>query len=404
LTVQTNGGGTLKDNNFKGTDLDVNKTYSITALPASGQIFLHWTDGQGNILTNGTTCSFTMTPGLTLVASFIPNPFLNLAGTYTGLFGDANDFSPSRAGSFSATLTTQGRLTAQLGLAGTTYRPSGTLSPYGAFSQSFTGPGGEALQAQLQLDLSGQQGLAGTISSSSWSVPLTAYLPQPAAHLASGGKNYTLVIPGAADAAIAPGGFGFGTVSVSSSGAIKYSVTLGDGSTINGGSVVVGSGQWPLCLSPSGNAGKELAWGWLSFPTNSADVETVGQLSWAREPAASGIYSNGFVFSGGLPVLESVYAQRTPALDWTGQGYIGLSSGQTNALTLGANNQFSPVVQSKLSLTLTPASGQFKGTVPAGGASSASISVNGVLLQGTNAGYGLFLTPTNSGSVFVGQE
>ena len=53
------------------------------------------------------------------------------------------------------------------------------------------------------------------MSNSSWSALLTAYLPQPAADLTSGGKNYTLVIPGAADPAIAPGGFGFGTVSVS---------------------------------------------------------------------------------------------------------------------------------------------------------------------------------------------
>ena len=103
--------------------------------------------------------------------------------------------------------------------------------------------------------------------------------------------------------------------------------------------------------------------------------------------------------------MKSVYTLQTPVVDWTGgQGYIGLSSGQTNAVTLGANNKFSPVGKSKLSLTLTPASGQFKGTVPVGGAASAGITVNGVLLQGTNGGFGLFLTATNSGSVFLGSE
>jgi hypothetical protein len=77
-----------------------------------------------------------------------------------------------------------------------------------------------------------------------------------------------------------------------------------------------------------------------------------------------------------------------------------LSSNLTYGVSL-ANNKLAGT--NKLSLTLTTASGLFQGTVPGPGANS-TISVSGVLLQGTNAGYGVFLGRTNSGSVYLGPQ
>jgi hypothetical protein len=217
------------------------------------------------------------------------------------------------------------------------------------------------------------------------------------------------MIPGAADPSTGPGGYGFGTLSVNASGSVKFSGLLGDGTKVSASSVVVGSGQWPLYLSPY--SGKGLVWGWLSFVTSSTGQETVGQLNWLKQPGAPGkLYPNGFVFTGGVRVIESLYsyASGAPVLDWPqGEGVIeldgGLSSGQTNAVTLSANNKLSGVGTNKLSLTLTTASGLFQGTVPVPGTKT-GISVSGVLLQGGNAGYGLFLGATNSGSVYLGRE
>ncbi|MGA2661747.1 MAG: hypothetical protein ABSH34_30050, partial [Verrucomicrobiota bacterium] len=122
--------------------------------------------------------------------------------------------------------------------------------------------------------------------------------------------------------------------------------------------------------------------------------------------APATLYPNGFVFNGGVPVMESLYSYTSGrrVLNWT-NGLLELdwgnsSPGLTNAVMLGANNKLSGT--NKLSLTLTTASGLFQGTVPAGGKNN--ISVSGVLLQGNNAGYGLFLSPTNSGSVYLGPE
>jgi len=78
LTVRGDGRVTPALN---GKLLEVGKTYQITARPASGQIFAGWEgSSKGNVL------SFRMEPGLSLVATFMPNPFGALAGRYTGLY------------------------------------------------------------------------------------------------------------------------------------------------------------------------------------------------------------------------------------------------------------------------------------------------------------------------------
>jgi hypothetical protein len=416
LVVKTNGNGTLKLSSNSGTLLVLNKTYTITATPANGYLFADWTDNAGNILTNTPKLSFKMTTGLELQANFVTNRFPSLAGTYAGLFADTDSFSPASAGSFSASVNGKGSLTAQVQLAGGAYRFSGSLSPYGAYSNSVAGPDGKPLTLQLQLDLGGSQGLTGTVSNSAWSAGLTAYLAVSKTGLAQAGKKYTLVVvsPQPGGLSTEPIGHGFGTLSVNTSGTIAFSGMLGDGTKVTASSVVVGSGQWPLYLSPSAYAGKGLAWGWLSFVTNGAGRDVAGWLSWLKEPGLAGaLYPKGFEFTNGVQVLGSLYSYTSGArvLNWT-NGVIELvggnfyqpdtlSPGLTNGVTLEASNKL--VGTNKLSLTLTTASGLFQGTVPVTGTMT-GISVSGVLLQGHNAGYGLFLGATNSGTVYLGPE
>jgi hypothetical protein len=410
IVVTVNGSGTVKLDS-SSTLLYLNQPYTITATPANNYLFGDWTDSAGHILATTNKYSFVMTNGLKLQANFITNSFLRLQGTYAGLFADTNSFSWANAGYFSATLSSKGSLTAQIQLAGSTCRISGSLTPYGAFSASVPGPDGKPLAVQLQLDLSGSQGLTGSVGNTAWSAGLAAYLAVPKAGLTQAGKNYTLVMlpPEPADASTEPGGYGFGTLSVSTSGTIAFSGMLGDGTKVTAGSVVVGSGQWPLYLSPLAYAGQGLAWGWLSFVTNGAGHDVVGSLSWLKQAGLSGtLYpAQGFGFTNGVEVLESPYSYASSArvLNWT-NGVIelaggNLSSNLTYGVTLGANNKLSGT--NKLSLTLTTTSGLFQGTVPGLG-TNAAIPVSGVLFQGTNAGYGLFLGSTNAGSVYLGRE
>jgi enamine deaminase RidA (YjgF/YER057c/UK114 family) len=85
-----------------GTLLAVNENYTLTAIPAPGFAFTNWSDGHGNLLTNGPILSFTMATNLALVANFVDitrptlsivSPTLNQQwsnGTFTAS-GKAND-------------------------------------------------------------------------------------------------------------------------------------------------------------------------------------------------------------------------------------------------------------------------------------------------------------------------
>jgi uncharacterized repeat protein (TIGR03803 family) len=69
LTVQTNGDGTVTPNDNNAL-LQIGASYSMKATAAKGFGFVNWTDGGGNVLTNGVTLDFSMASNLTFVANF----------------------------------------------------------------------------------------------------------------------------------------------------------------------------------------------------------------------------------------------------------------------------------------------------------------------------------------------
>ena len=69
LTVITNGEGAITPN-YNGATLQIGKSYALRARADSGFAFADWTDGAGNVLTNGATLKFQMESNLTLVAVF----------------------------------------------------------------------------------------------------------------------------------------------------------------------------------------------------------------------------------------------------------------------------------------------------------------------------------------------
>jgi hypothetical protein len=69
LTVLTNGDGNVTPND-NGALLQIGKQYSLKAEPAKGFGLVNWTDGDGNVLTNGVTLTFIMASNLTFVANF----------------------------------------------------------------------------------------------------------------------------------------------------------------------------------------------------------------------------------------------------------------------------------------------------------------------------------------------
>jgi hypothetical protein len=70
LMVSITGQGTITPN-YNGANLAIGTGYSMTAKAAAGSGFVSWTDGMGNIITNGLILKFTMASNLNFVANFI---------------------------------------------------------------------------------------------------------------------------------------------------------------------------------------------------------------------------------------------------------------------------------------------------------------------------------------------
>ena len=70
LTVRTNGEGGITPG-YNNVTLQIGNIYSMTAKPDKGFGFVNWTDGLGNVITNGATLKFIMASNLTFVANFV---------------------------------------------------------------------------------------------------------------------------------------------------------------------------------------------------------------------------------------------------------------------------------------------------------------------------------------------
>jgi sugar lactone lactonase YvrE len=117
---------------IQGTYREVGKTYTITANPKAGFVFDGWlvnnTAGTGitPLKQQMPSLTFIFQQGLVLAAEFIPNPFLPISGSYTGLVKSSptlpapNGTTPSVSteGCFTATVSSTGSFTGKLKLDG----------------------------------------------------------------------------------------------------------------------------------------------------------------------------------------------------------------------------------------------------------------------------------------------
>jgi hypothetical protein len=397
LTLATNGNGTFSPN-LNNKLLDVGVTYTVTAMPAPGWIFVDWTRDMNS---DKPKLTFLMQTNMMLTAKFIPNPFIPIVGVYQGLFSDTNVAQQS-SGFFSSSLTRGGLLTGKLRPGTNRYSFSAQLNPYGAWSNTLASRGLAPLSVQLQLDLTNAT-LSGQISNGVWTAQLLANraVYSQAHHAPQAGK-YTLLIPGAEESEEQPGGDGFGTVTVGPAGGITFGASLPDGTKVSQSTFVSAQGQWPLYSPPSSVKGS--LFGWLTF-TNLATNDIDGLVSWIKLPQSSAkFYPAGFTNQTGVIASKYVFTNKVPVLSFsTGQVWLAngnLAASFTNQVLLSTNNKVSVTGTNKLSLTLLTGSGLFTGsaTPPAG----KPISIGGVVLEKQNFGAGFFLGTNQSGRVFFG--
>ncbi len=279
VIVQTNGLGTVKPN-YNGALLEISNTYTMTATPATGYVFSNWTAVGGAVITNKSTLKFTMESNLDFIANFVSNFSTNAAGTYQGLFYDSGGVIPANSGFFSAQVANTGSFTAKFQQGKTTFPVSGQFSLTGGWSTN-------ALKVwdntaiSLQLDLTGGNVLEGGLTNVTWMAELGANRAVfSAAHPSPQAGKYTLVLPPGTNSA--PGGNGFGAMTVSAAGNVTFTGTLGDGTKVTPSANESEKGQWPVYVSLDSGSGMLL--GWLAF-TNEPGQDIDGLLYWFR-PAA----------------------------------------------------------------------------------------------------------------------
>ena len=114
LTVTTNGAGTVSAGFLGTTFRDPGRSLSLTATPASGYLFTHWT---GSIESSANPLSFVPASNMTLQANFELSPFPAINLSYNGLFyvdDQTNGVQQDSSGSFSFVLAKTGKYSGTL--------------------------------------------------------------------------------------------------------------------------------------------------------------------------------------------------------------------------------------------------------------------------------------------------
>jgi len=415
LSVNPAGAGTVKGIR-NGQVLQVGSGYSVTATPANKSwIFSQWTNASG-VLSSSPAYNYIDTDGA-LAANFAANPFTNatLAGAYAGLFFNASGMKVINSGSISIKVTGAGGYTGQLYIA-----PAS--SPFGFSGQLAMSPDDLTAEAAFNIKVSGTEYLEVSVeitnildpggamlggSVAAYSDPTETYLLDIANIQGKLCLNNTNVVPGAynvsipghlSDPSYAPGGYSFGTATVSSTlkGAVTLVLNLADGTSgaVSCSSSMARDGTCPFYHSLYG--GKGVILGWLRFATNGPGAVQGYNSWWVKEPLSDKYYTKGFALpesgspSGALYVPPKAGSNLFGATALTfvvdgGLTNLSLPNERDFAVTFNpAKNTFTDT--NKVTLNLIPSTGALSGSFyPAGG--KTPLTFHGLVVGGAALGF-----------------
>jgi hypothetical protein len=415
VSVNPPGAGTVKGIT-NGQTLQVGSGHNVTATPANKTwIFSQWTDGAGDVLSSSQTYDYIDTNG-TLTANFVNNPFTNatLAGSYAGLFFDASGVEPIDAGSISLKVTGTGGYSGQIYIA-----PTNMLFSFSG--QLAMSPDDSTAGADFTLKVSKTEYLDVNLEITNLSDPDAAMLGgSVAAYSDSTETNlldtaniqgklclnntnvvpglYNVDIPGSPDPSQAPGGYSFGTATVSSTtkGAVSLVLDLADGTSaaVSSSSSMALDGTCPFYDSLYGGKGAIL--GWLQFATNGSGAVQDSSSWWVKEPVADKYYTNGFRIqeegspSGAryLPAKAGTNLFGATALTFVVDGgftNLTLPNETDFAVTYNpAKNTFTDT--SKVTVALTNSTGRLSGSFYPTNATT-PLSFRGLMVGGVGVGF-----------------
>jgi uncharacterized repeat protein (TIGR02543 family) len=386
--------------NLNGRDLKRGRSYTLTATATSGNLFSSWT---GSITTNKNPLAFKAESNMVLQANFAPNPFPLVAGTYNGLFFDANNgVAEQTAGMLKGLAIGQkGTYSGTLLINGASHAISGRFDPAGQATNHISRARSQGGLLTVVMTVNGNEPLpqvTGTVFGTNIWGPWTANLIADRAANSLPPAEYTLLIPPTTDhapASSSPSGYGYALIT-NHADAANITGALADGAVFNQTAPVSQDGYVPIYANLY--AGKGLLLGWINLDlTNTADVG----LTWIRPKHASGLYTNGF--TDVLPAGQILLSQ------WTNSPgnfdeLTNLSLLETiNDTTVGTNLVVNITALGKVtgplaSGAITPKTGVFTVTL---GSGPAKVTGHGAILLNAGYGGGYFLTKTTAGAVIL---
>ena len=265
---------------LNGRLLDIGKVFHVSAHPAPGNIFAGWT---GALNSNNPALNFQMSSNLSLVASFVPNPFPLVAGTYTGLVLDTNNVAPESAGFLTLRLDAQGSFSGNLAMNAAHYPLHGRFNPFGIVTLPVLRRTRAPVVLGLQLALSaGGDTLSGFATTAVGTNVLSSGLlarrnvfslanPAPQA----GQYRFLLERTPAEGGAIV----GTGLAQVSRAGVVRFLGALTDGTSLSLSSALASDGSATFYLPLDGGSG--LLLGTVLFP-NPPGLGASGSLFWVQ--------------------------------------------------------------------------------------------------------------------------
>jgi len=332
VEVQPPGKGTVTAG-LNGKYLEVGKTYNISATPKSGQVFAFWTGGATTPYSAATT--FVMSSNTVLTANFTNNLFPAVAGTYTGLFFNPANVTPTNAGFVTLTTTRSGAFSGKLMFPSRGYSLASRFIYNGFNELRGRGLDSNTLIVNLNLDLTNDTDtITGYVMDQLspglylWSNSLILY--RATNHLSSTnapvpGKYVVLLQP--ENATNGPVTDGYAAISLGSGGALALGGTLPDNTAISESAKISKAGIWHVYIVPASYKGKGMIIGWQ---TNTPSGGCNGRLFWVKPEigSARNLASTGAKFEA--PVADTNYQ-------------MVLAGGITNSLPVNKSHQFVPV-------------------------------------------------------------
>ena len=371
----------------------------------SGGVFQAW-QTNGVTLTNSPVLSFYMRGYYSLTAVYL-SPLAFVKGTYNGLFYDSvGGADPSTAGSFKLTTTTKGRYSGSLQIGNVRYSISGPFDTNGAASTpTITKRKQDSVQVDMQITPDNTDQLTGTVTVTSTNDDVTS-CDLVADRATFDGKSmvpsqqglYTMTIPGSDDSSSAPGGDGYGTVSVSKAGVIHFAGALADGTKVSQGAYLAPDGRWPLYVPLYSGQGLILSW----ITLGSAETgDLSGDMAWIKLTSNAKYYPDEFSLEPTVGGSRYAHPAKSTTVLPFNLGEIVLSEADfttplTNYVTLNFDNSVKSTNHAGMSISL--GSGTFSGHV-INPATDKSISFKGVMLTNSGIGDGFFLGTSESGQV-----